>query len=108
MNRFYKEEEQEQVHNRFNNGGVLWFIERTDTNQFFYEPLRIERSHDEFVPDSGVDWMDNISLFGLSGAFLTKEDAEKYNNFTQGGCRYCGNGSKKIPTKITEHIFGSK
>lgn len=105
MNRYFKDGEQEEINKRFDNGGILWFIERTDTNQFFYEPLLLKSSNDPFVPDENTGWSNTLTHYNLTGAFLNKEDAEKYDTFTECGCRYCGNGATKIPTKITEHEF---
>ena len=106
--RFYKDGEQEEIYKIFNEGGILYFIERTDTNQFFYEPFRIMFSHESYIPDRDIGWDNVINCGTLSGSFLTKEEAEKYNNFTQLGCRYCGHGSKSISTKVTEHEFVPK
>jgi len=106
MRRFYEDGEMDEINRRFNEGGILYFIERTDTHQFFYEPLRMKTTADPYIPDEYVDWSDTIHfMMILSGGFLTKEAAEKENNFTECGCRYCGNGSKKIPTIVTEHEF---
>lgn len=101
-----KNEEMDEIYKRFNKGGILYFIERTEKNQFYYKPLNLKTSADEYTPDQGIDWSDTIhSMMILSGGFLTKEDAEKENSFTTGGCRYCGHGSTIIPTIVTEHEF---
>lgn len=106
MNRFYEDGELDEIHRRFKEGGTLYFIERTDTNDFFYTPLVMTTSNDHFIPDRFTAWSDKINLTTvLSGGFLTRESAEKENNFTECGCRYCGNGSKKIPTIVSEHEF---
>lgn len=106
MNRFYEDGELDEIHRRFKEGGILYFIERTDTNQFYYSPPIMTTSNDLFIPDRFTAWSESINLTTvLSGAFLTKERAEEENNFTECGCRYCGNGSNKIPTIVREHEF---
>ena len=102
----FDSEYKKEVYKRFNEGGILYFIERTDTNKFLYEPLRTETTADLYIPDVNVEWTDNINLLTLSKVFLTKEDAEKNKpKLSQGGCRYCEHGSKPIPIEITEHEF---
>lgn len=96
----------DEISRRFKEGGALWFIQRTDTNQFWYQPFRMRTTAHRHEPDEHVAWADAIHLMMiLLGGFLTKEDAEKYNNFTESGCRYCGHGSHKISTIIIEHEF---
>ena len=106
MTRFYQKGEFEEIYQRFNEGGILYFIERKDTNQFYSERMLMMNTSHANHPDEEVEWLDSLGgIFGLSGAFLTKEDAEKHNHFTQGGCRHCEHGSTKIPTIVTEHEF---
>lgn len=96
----------------FQEGGVLWLIERTDTNEFLQKKLKMWQSN---KPDTWLDtflWSKNIGFFNVF--FLTKEDAEKelqspFMRLTEGGCHCCGHGSTEIPVAITEHEFvGSK
>lgn len=99
-------EYREEVYRIFNEGGILYFIERTDTNEYYYEPLRNTASNSPYIPDSNIAWSKTIDWFTLSGAFLSKEDAEEYQpKPTEGGCRYCHHGAIEIPTIITEHEF---
>lgn len=99
----------DEVHNRHENGGILWFIKRTDTNQFLRKNINFYHSsiHENTQPE--FDWNDEIcGIFGLTMAFLSKKDAEKelrFANLTEGGCSCCGHGSKEIPIEITEHEF---
>jgi len=111
--RYFEDGQIEEVYKRFDEGGILYFIKRTDTNQFFYTPMHIGFVHDYRGPDSNVGWEDSIgSLNSRSGAFLTREDAEEkaemWGGFTQGGCRHCGNGSEPIPTIVIENEFKKK
>jgi hypothetical protein len=105
---YYLPEYIEEVYRRFDQGGILYFIERTDTNQFLLNPLSGGyKSHQEYIPDSDVGWSDDISFFNLSEAHLSEEYAKEFGktNLTEGGCRYCHNNAKQIPIKITEHEF---
>ncbi len=104
MPRIYNEKQTEEVYKRFMKGGTLWFIERTDTNCFLFEPITLN-THSHLPPIGKIEWAETISIFILSGAFLTKGDAEIHSNLTEGGCSCCGHGSKPIPIKITEHLF---
>ena len=93
----------------YKNGGLLWLIERTDTNEFCYKQLKMWQSN---KPETWRDtflWSKDISFFHVF--FLTREDAEKelqenmFMRFTEGGCHCCGHGSTEIPTAITGHEF---
>ena len=105
-----EKEEFDEIYRRIDKGGVLYLIERTDTNQYAYS---------ESLPDSSLSnspnfgqsyiiWANDVSIsfFMATGMFLTKGEAEKYNEgFTEGGCHCCGHGSTKIKTIVTEHEF---
>jgi len=89
-------------------GGILWFIERTDTNKFLRLSLGFfdGGAHSERNTDM-VNWDDVVGAFPMTHAYLTKEDAEKNipTEMTEGGCRHCGHKSKAIPMIVTEHEF---
>lgn len=100
-------------------GGSLWVLERTDTNQFMVRGLdfRLHKSGEPFSVHD-YEWRDefpslhkaefgNMAYFKTSDLYPTKELAEKFapKNITEGGCRCCGNDSTNIPTVITEHQF---
>ena len=90
----------------YQNGGVLWLIERTDTNEFCYKELKMWQSNKPETWHDTYLWSKEIGFFHVF--FLTKEDALKgldYMDLRQGGCHCCGHGSKAIPTEITEHEF---
>lgn len=103
------------VSNVMENGGTLWVVERTDTNQFLIEDidLSIHTSSEPFNPfEDRVRWRDTIPQandFGFSrqSFYPTKELAERFapKEITEGGCRCCGNGSKQIPLRLSEHEF---
>jgi len=107
MFRIHEEKEMNEIFNRFNNGGVLWFFERTDTNEIYYENCFAMRHTHQYVhPDEDIRWGKTPDLVMLNFAFLTKEDAEKHKpKITVGGCRYCNHGSTDIPIDIVEHEF---
>jgi len=90
----------------YTKGGILWLIERTDTNEFCYKQMKMWQSN---KPETWRDtflWSKDISFFHVF--FLTKEDAEEelqWMNLNEGGCHCCGHGSTKIPIEITEHEF---
>jgi len=93
----------------YKNGGTLWTIERTDTNEFYcLIPKMGVSSRPETWKDTYI-WNKKISFVTI--LFLTKEDAEKelqenmFMRFTEGGCHCCGHGSTEIPIAITEHEF---
>lgn len=96
----------EECINRYQDGGTLWLIERTDTNMFCYKEIKFRYTN---KPETWCDsylWSKDIHFFTCF--FLTKEDAEneiKHMNLTEGGCSCCGHGSKQIPVIITEHEF---
>ena len=71
--REYKENEIMEIHDRFHNGGKLWVFERTDTNQFYHEPIQSVTFHEKFR----IEWVNEINDFIITSAFLSKEDAEK-------------------------------
>ncbi len=96
----------EKTLDTYKKGGVLWLIERTDTNEFCYKEAKMWQSnkpetwHDTFL------WSKSTSFFSVF--FLTHEDAEKelqFMNLTEGGCHCCGHGSTKIPIAITALKF---
>ena len=96
----------DEVYSRYYSGGTLWFIERTDTNQFVhYNPFDIMERHSG---PQQPEWHDEIGRIHIFDAYLTKEDAEgqiEFYKFREGGCYCCGHGSTPIPTKATEHQF---
>jgi len=110
-----REEEQKYASDcfdRYYHGGILWLIERTDKNEYL---KRVFQMWDSSKPST---WHDNFSWDKSIGFetvwFLSKEDAEKELvnisrlEFLEDGCHCCGNGSKEIPHKITEHEFIKK
>ena len=92
---------------RQNEGGILWFIERTDTNEFLWFNLRVfDRDFNRRENETYINWSKEAGVFPMTCAYLTKEDAEKNcPELTEGGCQHCGHNSKKIPTIVTEHEF---
>lgn len=110
--RIYDKDEMNEVFRRTEEGGILYFIERTDTNEFAYSESRPNSGMSNH-PDFGMSdtrWTNDVSFFKMgTGMFLTKEAAEKCNGiFHEDGCPFCGNGSKEIPTIVTEHEFVRK
>ena len=105
--RIYNEEEHEEIYKRTQEGGIVYLIERTDTNEYAYEEmLGMQRSDNFKLPR--ILWVNHLNSFGMVGSmFLTKKDAEKINKggFREGGCHCCGHGSKEIPTIVTEHEY---
>lgn len=106
-----------EVYRRLEKGGILWLIERTDTNEFLIEE-QINIANGCFgpypgsIPSTRDIWTRQIPTkmslqYTTAHYFLTKEDAEHgiRHSYSEGGCRHCGHGSKKIPTIITEHEF---
>jgi len=90
----------------YQNGGTLWLIERTDTGEFLKKDLKIFNSADPSTFSPSYRWSNKVSVFTVF--FLSKADAEnelKYLPLTECGCQHCGNGSKPIPIKITDHEF---
>ena len=90
----------------YQNGGILWLIERTDTNEFCYKKMKMWQSNKPETYHDIYLWSKDIYFFHVF--FLTKEDAEnelKFMNLNEGGCHCCGNGSTAIPIEITEHEF---
>jgi len=89
-------------------GGVLWLIERKDTNEFLFRHFQLQRTDRPY--QKWEAWKKDIDV--LTIFFLTKEDAEKelpFLNLLEGGCYCCGHGSKNVVVEITEHEFvGSK
>ncbi|MFA7307591.1 MAG: hypothetical protein WC026_13065 [Hyphomicrobium sp.] len=102
------------------NGGSLWVIERTDTNQFMIRDL-------DFTIDSRVsffkppEWKDKfptlnqlpygkILMFMAEDLYPTKELADKFapKEILEGGCEHCRNGAIQIPIKLTEHKFKNR
>jgi hypothetical protein len=104
--RYYQDEEQNKIHLIFERGGTLYFIERIDTNEFWYDSFWSKISHTGNVKDSNGDsWAKEIDVGTLSGAFLTKEQAENRLPIYEGGCETCGNGAKEIKCIVSEHEF---
>lgn len=103
----FDKEYRDEVYRRYNESGTLFFVKRTDTNQYYCEPFFLYNSPHQYKDaDYKVSWVENIGLFELSGGFLTTEDAKQYvGKFTQGGCRHCLHGSEEIPTIIVELKF---
>jgi len=97
-----------ELSRRRDHGGILWFIERTDTNEFLRLSLGF---HDGGAHSEGnrdfLNWDKQVGVFPMTHAYLTKEDAEEYmpKEIKEGGCLHCGNGSKPIPMTVTEHEF---
>ncbi len=92
--------------NILEDGGTLWLIERTDTNEFCYRELKMWQSNKPETWSDSFRWSKHISFFHL--LFLTKEDAEdelKQINLREGGCSCCGHGAVDLPLAITEHEF---
>lgn len=102
-------------------GGSLWVLERTDTHQFMIRdwPLKDNVEHIP-IPTflQPIEWKDvfpelshgeygNFMMFNPEDLYPTKELAEKFapKELREGGCEYCGHGSKKIPIRLTEHEF---
>ncbi len=101
-----KKEYYEECLNRYQDGGLLWLIERTDTNEFCYKQLKTWQSNKSETWRPSFLWSKDISFFHMF--FLTKEDAEKelqFLNLTEGGCHCCGYGSTEISIIVTEHEF---
>lgn len=93
----------DEVYERFHSGGILWFFERTDTNEFQTLHLGIRSSNEPDIPDY---WSKPLGIWHLHKAYLTKEDAEsEFRPHYEGGCYHCGNGAIEIPVKIIEHEF---
>lgn len=99
----------EELFRRFQEGGIIWLIERTDTHEFYYPSMspRIHVFGKGEIPRY-CQWHKEITMFVATSGFLTKEDAVKYSWMRDGferGCPNCGYGG--IPTTITEHEFVS-
>lgn len=95
-------------------GGSLWVVERTDTNQCLIKELDLNliSPHDTFsILPNWKETLPNLNngVLHCSAAsfYPTKELAKKFapKEIREGGCRCCGNGSKKVPIKLTEHEF---
>lgn len=96
----------EKCLNIYQNGGILWLIEKKDTGEFCQRELKMWESNKPETWHDTYLWSKNISFFTIF--FLTKEDAEKgldYMDLREGGCHCCGHLSKSIPVLITEHEF---
>jgi len=101
--RNYSAKEYDKILDIFLKGGILYFIEN-EKGELYYEHLHFENPSPRL--DEITGWADKMhSVVAIQGAFLTREDAEKVNNFTEGGCRCCGNNAIKIPTIVTEYEF---
>ena len=102
--RTFEKEEQEEIFRITQEGGVLFLIERIDTNEFCTTEPYVGITPHEPLPKT--KWDARIGYFIGTEMFLTKEDAKKHNKgFREGGCECCGDGSKEIKTKVTEHEF---
>lgn len=103
----YEQKYIKEVSQRIDKGGVVWCIERTDTNKFLRLTIGfLDGGAGHSRNESHVNWDDVIGAFPATHVFLTKEDAEKHMpELTEGGCRHCGHGSTPIPTIVTEHEF---
>lgn len=105
-----REEEKEYVQKCFEvqqKGGILWLIERTDTNEYLCHNFEIQRTDRPTPPK--YYWSKSTDIMVVS--FLTREDVEeekKYMHLTEGGCRCCGNGSKELSTRISQHEWFNK
>lgn len=108
----------QMVQDVFNNGGTLWVVERTDTNQFLMkESALMGRPSMHDIPHilRKNKWVDQIPsaseifMYSRENFYPTKELAEKFSpkTITEGGCECCGNGSKEVPFILTEHEFVS-
>lgn len=96
----------DEVYKIFHEGGKLWIVERTDTNEFPVRDIGIRHTGRDQPPRRGQKWSKSISFQNLSYAFLKKEDAHPdILNFNEGGCLYCGHGHKVVPVELTEHEF---
>ncbi len=105
MVRIYKINEQEEIYKIFSEGGTLWFIERPDTNEFFYRPPEVLEVHQMSAFPDGM-WTDNIDWHTLTEAYLTMADAvNAADSVTEGGCHCCGHGAEIIPTIAAKHEF---
>ena len=95
-----------EINKRRYEGGVLWFIERTDTHEFLNFNVGVFDSDHSNNSQNLINWSSLVGVFPMTHAYLTIEDAkENIPELTEGGCRHCGNGSKKIPMVVTEHEF---
>lgn len=99
----------EEVYRRSEEGGKLYFIKRTDTNQYLYNPAigKGWRSNQEHIPDEDIAWSDELGFFNLSEAHLSRAYAKEFGKtkLTEGGCRYCHHKAKKIPITIVMQNF---
>jgi hypothetical protein len=94
----------DKIYTTIENGGVLYAIERADTNKFLAPNLEMYVTNQSKLRKER--WNDSVSL--LCYLYLTEQDAKDellYLNLTEGGCNCCGHGSISIPVKITEHEF---
>lgn len=97
----------------YENGGTLWVIERTDTNQFLVNKKGFHERYTNGVLDADK-WYDTLPqlnngffYFSTEDYYPTKELAEKFapKELREGGCDCCGHGSVNIPIRLTEHEF---
>jgi len=107
----YSKEEYMKVLDIKKNGGTLFLIERTDTNEFYYtmSAMNSSMSNSENFGKSHTCWSSEIVDVPFTAMYLTREDAEETNKvgFNDGtGCFTCGHGSNKLETIVTEHQFG--
>lgn len=82
----------------YTNGGILWLIERTDTNEFLYKEIKIWQSNKLESRLDTFNWNRDISFMHIF--FLNKEDAENELKYLF--------IDKNIPFAITEHLFINK
>jgi hypothetical protein len=96
----------EKCHDIYMNGGTLFMIERTDTNEFCHRKLNLSKSNEPSFGKKHYAWSKDISMFTLF--YLSKYDAEKelkFMNLQEGQCDCCGRGGTVIPVNITDHLF---
>lgn len=104
---FDTKEYMEECVRRFNEGGTLWLIERTDTNEFYRAPTEPHiHTFGKGYNTRHCSWSKTIDVFIAVSGFLTEEDAKQFQFTRDGieyGCSNCGYGG--TPVKVTEHEF---
>lgn len=107
MDYYNKKEYLSELERRFNEGGIIWLLERTDTNQFYLSDLSPHvHTFGKGYGARHCNWSNQIDLMVVLSGFLSKEDADKYGWCLDGferGCSNCGHGG--IPVKIADHEF---
>ena len=104
------EEYVDKVYGILEKGGILWLIERTDTNEFLIEKHNGLLESIQYKRDIWTKQLPTIGemifTYTIKYYYLTKKDAENHNHgFSEGGCQHCGHRSKQIRTTVTEHEF---